>query len=182
MTLTEAQVDRWSRQIILPDVGGRGQERLLAAAVTVTGRGPAADHAVLLLERAGVGRIDRDAEPPARASVLVDLDGQPAALAARAVTDGVPLVVGRLHGGSVVAATLLGRPCGACAPLGDAGSERVGITGALVLGALAAGEVLRALWFPPPAARVHCLDLESGRFTVAPPPATPGCAVCRSGV
>ena len=39
MPLTDAQIDRYSRQIILPEVGGRGQERLLARCVEVIGNG-----------------------------------------------------------------------------------------------------------------------------------------------
>jgi len=55
--LTDAQVERYGRQIILPEVGGRGQERLLAARVAVAGAGPAATAAVTLLGRAGVGTL-----------------------------------------------------------------------------------------------------------------------------
>jgi len=45
--LTDAQIERYGRQIILPEVGGRGQERLLAARVAVAGAGPAATASVL---------------------------------------------------------------------------------------------------------------------------------------
>jgi hypothetical protein len=164
-------------------VGGRGQERLLCARVIVAGCGPAAEHAALLLERAGVGHVDRTGAPNADADAIVDLGDQAAGLAERALEGGVPLVAGRLAGDSVLVATLVGRPCGACASLGDhePDATHLGTTGALVLGALAASEVLRALWFAPPAARVHTLDLERGCFRVTAPPATAGCAVCRSG-
>src|SRR5213592_1975835 len=58
MTLTDVQVERYSRQILLPEVGGRGQARLLAACVAVGGDGAAARAAALLLGRAGVGTLE----------------------------------------------------------------------------------------------------------------------------
>ncbi|MCI4349863.1 MAG: ThiF family adenylyltransferase, partial [Thermoplasmata archaeon] len=65
MALGDAQVERYSRQIVLPEVGGRGQERLLAARIAVAGVGAAALTAVTLLGRAGVGAIDVAADMPA---------------------------------------------------------------------------------------------------------------------
>jgi adenylyltransferase/sulfurtransferase len=60
MPLTEAQVQRYSRHILLPEVGGVGQERLLGASAAVAfsseGGGTAAVAAVYLAS-AGVGRI-----------------------------------------------------------------------------------------------------------------------------
>ena len=60
MPLTEAQVQRYSRHILLPEVGGGGQERLLGASAAVAfspeGGGAAAVAAVYLAS-AGVGRI-----------------------------------------------------------------------------------------------------------------------------
>jgi molybdopterin/thiamine biosynthesis adenylyltransferase len=57
MPLSEVQIERYSRQIILPEVGGRGQTRLLQSAVTVVGDGPLAYTVMLYLTAAGVGRI-----------------------------------------------------------------------------------------------------------------------------
>lgn len=60
MSLTEAQVERYSRHILLPQVGGKGQGRLLASSVAVafgTGSGGAASVAAVYLAAAGVGRI-----------------------------------------------------------------------------------------------------------------------------
>ena len=58
-SLRDDQVRRYARHILLPDLGGRGQERLLAAAVTVeVGPGRAAEVAALTyLAAAGVGRL-----------------------------------------------------------------------------------------------------------------------------
>ena len=39
MALTPSQLERYSRQIILPTVGGRGQEALLNSTVAVVGCG-----------------------------------------------------------------------------------------------------------------------------------------------
>ena len=57
--LREDQIQRYARHILLPDVGGRGQERLLAAAVEVElGAGRAAEATALAyLAAAGVGRV-----------------------------------------------------------------------------------------------------------------------------
>lgn len=58
--LTDTQIDRYSRQIILPEVGGRGQERLLAARVTVLAEIEDLTPALNYLVGAGVGTIELD--------------------------------------------------------------------------------------------------------------------------
>ena len=59
--LTDAQIERYSRQIILPQIGGRGQERLLAASVAVVGTDRLAAVAAHYLAAAGVGVVCTDA-------------------------------------------------------------------------------------------------------------------------
>ncbi len=55
--LSDSQIERYSRQIILPQVGGKGQEKLLRARVLVNGSGPIQTTALLYLAAAGVGTI-----------------------------------------------------------------------------------------------------------------------------
>ena len=55
--LGDAQIERYSRQIILPQVGGRGQEKILRSRVYVDGDGLLAATALLYLAAAGVGTI-----------------------------------------------------------------------------------------------------------------------------
>jgi len=55
--LSDPQIERYSRQIILPQVGGKGQQRLLLANILVHGDGPWQAEALLYLAAAGVGHI-----------------------------------------------------------------------------------------------------------------------------
>lgn len=58
MTMSEADVERYARQIVIPEVGVAGQERLLASRVLVLGRGPGAEAARRYLEAAGVSTTE----------------------------------------------------------------------------------------------------------------------------
>jgi hypothetical protein len=57
MSLTDAQIDRYSRQIIVPRIGGRGQERLLAARILLAGDPRDIEAPLSYLVGAGVGSI-----------------------------------------------------------------------------------------------------------------------------
>lgn len=64
MSLTDAQLDRYARHIILKEIGGAGQARLLQSIVAVVGAGGIGSPAIQYLAAAGVGRlrvIDDDA-------------------------------------------------------------------------------------------------------------------------
>lgn len=51
--MREDQIVRYGRQILLRDLGGKGQERLLASPVRVLGGGPALDEAITYLLAGG---------------------------------------------------------------------------------------------------------------------------------
>ncbi len=57
MSLTDAQLDRYARHIVLKDIGGAGQQRLLAAEVVVIGAGGIGSPAIQYLAAAGVGLL-----------------------------------------------------------------------------------------------------------------------------
>jgi len=57
MDLTDSQIERYSRQILLQELGGEGQERILAARVLVAGEGLALPIAARYLAAAGAGEI-----------------------------------------------------------------------------------------------------------------------------
>lgn len=57
MNLTETQIERYSRHILLKDVGGEGQEKLLNTKVLIIGAGGLGAPIALYLAAAGVGHI-----------------------------------------------------------------------------------------------------------------------------
>ena len=176
MTLSDRQIERWARQIILPEVGGRGQARLLGATACVAGSGGAAHFARELIERAGL-RTTGDAP----ADVVVDFSADRAAIVARgrlARDSGRPVVVVLARDGAADVLTLVGRPCVDCAPLA-ADARQPDPPLAMALGALAAGEVLRVVLAPPPVGRVQSLDLRTGDLTSRALDG-PRCAACEA--
>ncbi len=172
--LGDVEIDRWSRQILLPEVGGRGQERLLAARVSVRGAGREAEVARDLLRRAGL-TVTADV---ADADVVVDTTSGPAGKA--------PTVQVERAGAAGRVRLLVGRPCAACVETTPVAAvdapSLLGDTAAQALGALAASEVVRVLLDRPAAGREQHVDLATGRFAGAALPVTAGCTACGEDV
>jgi adenylyltransferase/sulfurtransferase len=57
LILTDEQLDRYARHIVLKEIGGEGQRKLLAAHVVLVGAGGIGSPALLYLAAAGVGRL-----------------------------------------------------------------------------------------------------------------------------
>jgi adenylyltransferase/sulfurtransferase len=57
VTLSDEQLDRYARHIVLKDIGGEGQKRLLAASVAIVGAGGIGCPAIQYLAAAGIRRL-----------------------------------------------------------------------------------------------------------------------------
>jgi len=198
--LTDSQIERYSRQIVLPEVGGRGQERLLAASAAISGGGTAAIFCAAHLAAAGVGKLRFEgsdaAGPLADAFALrvrnVDCEIRAAAAgpadvtillgevdAARAVEIGHLVWGEETHGGIVAARFSSGRGCIAC--LAALASPAKTATGSgQLLGALLATLALRALLGIGAHDRASLLRFapDASAFTSRPFPSRARCPVC----
>jgi adenylyltransferase/sulfurtransferase len=196
MRLDDLQIERYSRQIILPELGAEGQMRLLAARVAVAGepRDDAGGHLVAYLAAAGVGTIAAPpalhawADPGQEDVTLVDL-----ADAAPAEPFDVAVQLGERSGAPARAQHVLWLadrrigempPCPSCAAssLPPAAPVPAVLAGACaaVLGTLAATEVIKRLIGAgtPLAGRVVTYDPADAAVTVETVSARPGCPVC----
>ncbi|HXJ35201.1 MAG TPA: hypothetical protein VMS22_14310 [Candidatus Eisenbacteria bacterium] len=161
--LADALVERYSRQILLAEVGGRGQERLLASQVAIAGDDAAARFAATLVRAAGA-EVTMTSGAPGR----IEVDAAPAGT-----------VVGRWRGCAGTVATLVGRPCARCLDASVLALAAAGPGGdaAQPVGALVAVETLRVLLGLATEGRVQRLDAGRGTFggeTLS----GPGCAAC----
>ena len=57
MTLSDAQLDRYARHIVLREIGGEGQRKLLASKVAIIGAGGIGSPAIQYLTAAGIGAL-----------------------------------------------------------------------------------------------------------------------------
>ena len=99
--LTDVQIDRYSRQIILPEVGGRGQERLLAARVALIGAGVMAATAARYLTGAGIGELRLSADLAALSDELRDLNPDVTVSAGDADASTTVVIAGDLAGSAL---------------------------------------------------------------------------------
>lgn len=193
MSLSDTQVERYSRQIILPEIGGRGQERLLQSALALTNAQEPCVAAARYLVAAGVGRVVLQGEASALLDELrennPDLRAGDGAVDLVLAGDAAPERKPRgrplwLSGGVWDARAWVwrgGRPapvcarCAAVAPPRSAHSEpALGVAGAQMalfgLTHLLGGEDHGAR-----APRLICFDVASGQWRA---PAEGSCVVC----
>src|SRR5262245_202931 len=191
--LSDAQIERYSRQILVPEVGARGQVRLLAARVGIAGAGAAVAAAARLLGRAGVGALDLAADvpplpelsPDCRVRRAIPFGAAPApdlivdGAGGSAARAGVPAVLAGLQGRTAGVEALVGRPCVACRDGSPpAPPDALLAADAAALGALAAGEAIRLLLDPSAGGRVTTLGLDTGELAARALPASAGCTAC----
>jgi len=195
--LSDSQIERYSRQIVLSEIGGRGQERLLASEVAIHGGGDGALVCARYLAGAGVGllgladaaartalaREERNPDcriassPSASPAVVIVIGGRLAVELSRRATvlwgSAESAVVSRVHI----------PPGRACAPCLDAFARRQPPNdgSAQVLGTLLALDALRALLElgQPDEPSLLRMDLARAKTSTLPFPSRPGCSTCR---
>lgn len=174
MALTEAQVQRYGRQILLREVGGKGQARLLERPVRVEGANPATDVAVAYLAAGGTpidgpAPVDGFFAGAALGTFNPDAPATQApfaSLAAAGTTPSLPVAV--IAGGDGLASTHGG--CPAClAATAATLTPQVAPADAVLLGSLAALVLQRLALGLDGAGPVRLIRLSGISPTAAPP-------------
>ena len=192
--LDDLQIERYSRQIVLREIGAVGQAQLLDARVAIAGTGTAAQRALGYLAAAGVGtlaaaRALHGAVDPAQRDVTLEgpCSGAAGAPFDALVVDGEdPGLLPPARRTFWIAAGRAGEvpPCAACAaaalpPLATPAAELAGARDA-VLGTVVATEVVKALVDVGTPLRGHVVsyDPDHASITTTAVAARPGCAAC----
>jgi molybdopterin-synthase adenylyltransferase len=198
--LTDSQIERYSRQIVLPEVGSRGQERLLAASAEIGGGGSAAIFCAAHLAAAGVGKLHVEgigAKGPLADALALHARNVDCVIGATSFAEAdVTILLGKVDpmrsaasgtlvwGGGAAEGIMAarfprGRGCISClaALESRAGAREVY---AQLLGALLATMTLRALLGIGANDRAELLRLAPVTFPLvsSPFPSRPGCPVC----
>lgn len=194
--LSDAQIERYSRQVILPEIGARGQESLLAASVAVHGRGDACAACAAYLAAAGVGRISLAAadETPSAVGAAFGASRNPDVNIVRTFDDapqvaiwigarppetppGAAVLWGSASGAALVRVRFpRGRACLGCLGTVAEARGRSMPDASIALGLLVALDALRALLgLGDDSADVVRADLASSRIDLRPLAPEPGC-------
>jgi hypothetical protein len=199
--LSDSQIERYSRQIVLPEIGARGQELLLRSTVSIRGRGDADVVCASYLAGAGVGTLALE-EPRRGGSIADVLDLERRNPDCRIVHDEVDApdmlvaigsdwrspfpTTGVVWGGGApqrvaTAHFPKGEACESCLAAVAREVERGGGS-SQILGALLAVETLRILLglTKSDRPRLLSLDLHGGVSTSSPFPFRPDCRCRRS--
>jgi hypothetical protein len=208
MTLSDRQIERYSRQIIVPEAGGIGQERLLAARVALVGEADELEPVLTYLAGAGVGRIDlRIADKDASARMVAryhSFNPDARIASAEALADDTTLIVAIAGSSSAIeqvaefcreswdAPLILVRtgtsptlavfparpPCPVCASVGALRPFTTRAETAGFVVAAVAAEAFRTIVGRPSAARATLLEFDGYRPTMREIETLPGCADC----
>src|SRR3990172_5246500 len=182
MAMNDDQIKRYSRHILLPEVGGKGQKKIANARIFIVGAGGLGSPAALYLAAAGVGTIgliDGDDNFPKKFLV-----NDTAILARKPLIHGgilrfIGQVMTILPGTSACYRCLFKAP----PPAGLVPScQEAGVLGALagIIGSLQATEALKLVLGVgrPLADRLLSYDALTTRFRDVPLRRNPNCPVC----
>ncbi len=188
MALSDRQIERYSRQIIVPGIGGYGQERLLAATLAISGElaeleAPlaylvGAGVGTVLVEAAGGSRIDsriigdlRDLNPDSRVAAMdeppVQADLAMVLIGSAAGLETARHAIDRSAGRALVLARLdlppriallAATPCPLCAEIQLLGPFGNRAENADFVAMLATAEAIRLLAGPEPAGAPRLIE------------------------
>ena len=154
MTLADETVERYSRHILVPEIGPDGQRRLLETRVVVAGTALAGWLAADLLERSGLAVV----ADVASADAGMVLGESPTSAWPR------PTVIAWASGHRLDAAFLAGAPCTHCFRPATAITEPRPDALAHALAALAVTTLIIGMLGPRGGSSLTTLDLDAGRF------------------